>query len=298
MTALTWDQTGQRFFENGISNGVVYPMDNTGAYPLGYAWSGLTTVTESPSGAESNKQYADNRVYANLLSAEVFGATVEAFTYPKEFAACDGTSAPTPGLTVGQQRRKTFGMAYKTKVGNDVDGDLGYKIHLIYGALAAPSEKAYATLNESPELTSFSWTLTTTPVDVPGTDPTTGKPYRPTAILTIDSTEVDAATLTVLEQQLFGTSGTDPHLPLPGTIIEMFSGTVTLVTPIAPTYNSSTDIITIPTVTGVSYMIGGEVVPAGAFGPITGNTMVTAVPASGAYAFTPNTDDDWLITFS
>lgn len=205
MAQLTWDETGKRFYETGVDRGVLFLQNSQGAYTNGVAWNGLTAVTESPTGAEANPQYADNIKYLNLVSAEEFGATIEAFTYPDEFAQCDGTATPSAGVSVGQQTRKTFGFAYRTKLGNDIAGsDYGYKLHLIYGALAAPSEKAYATVNDSPEALTFSWEVTTTPVDVPG--------LKPTAQLTIDSTKVDAAALADLEALIYGTAGVDPVL--------------------------------------------------------------------------------------
>lgn len=295
MSKLTWGQTGQRRYENGVDRGVLYIPDNIGAYTNGYAWNGLTKVTETPSGAEPNKQYADNRVYVNLRSVEQFGATIEAFTYPNEFAQCDGTAEPVPGISVGQQGRKTFGMAYRTRVGNDLDPEAGYKLHLIYGATAAPSERDNNTINDSPEAMTFSWDLTTDPVDVPGTNPLTGKPYKPTALLTIDSTQVDADALATLEDALYGTSGTDPHLPTPGDVIAMFSGTITVVTPTQPTFVSGTHTITIPTVTGVEYRVEGQVVAAGDL-IITEDTIVTANPLAG-YAFPAVVDDDWFYDY-
>lgn len=291
MTKLTWDQTGDRRYENGVDHGVLYLPDATGVYDTGFSWNGLTTVTESPTGAEPNKQYADNRVYVNLRSAEEFNATVEAFTYPDEFAQCDGTATPIAGVSVGQQNRKSFGMAYRTKVGTDIDPDAGYKLHLVYGATAAPSEKAYSTVNDSPEAATFSWELTTDPVEVPGNDPGTGKPYKPTALVVIDSTQVDAAALAALEDLLYGTVGTDPSLPLPGAVIAMFAGTLTLATPTEPAWNGTTNTITIPTVTGVEYLIDDVVVAAGAV-VITVPTIVTSRPASGYY-FPAVIDDDW-----
>jgi len=208
MSRLKWDQTGERFFETGVDRGVVYPQDDTGKYPLGAAWNGLTAVTESPSGAEATPLYADNIKYLNLTSKEEFGATVEAYMYPDEFAICDGSKEIAPGVSVGQQSRKAFGMCYRTKLGNDVKGDAyGYKIHLIYGAKAAPSEKSYNTVNDSPEATTFSWELSTTPVDVPGGEPT--------ATITIDSTKVDKTKLEALEKILYGDEINDARLPLP-----------------------------------------------------------------------------------
>jgi len=295
MTTLKWDQPGERTYETGVSNGVLY-LQNNNIYDTGVAWNGLTTLTESPSGAESNKQYADNMVYLNLLSVEQFGGTIEAFTYPDEWAECDGSAEPTVGVLVGQQARRTFGLSYQTKVGNDMDPDAGYKIHLVYGALAAPSEKAYATVNDSPEAMGLSWDISTTPVEVPGTNPTTGKPYKPTASMTIDSTKVDATALGTLKDALYGTDGTDPRLPLPAEVIAMFSGTVTQVTPTAPTYDNSTHTITIPSTTGVNYYIDDVLQTAGPV-VITEDTVVNAAPAPG-YKFPAVTDDDWLFDYS
>ena len=214
MARLVWDQTGQKTYETGVKQGVLYPQGEGGTYPTGYAWNGLTGVTESPSGAESNPLYADDIKYLNLISAEEFGATIEAYTYPDEFAECDGSAEIAPGVTIGQQARKTFGMAYKTTFGNDVDGnEHGYKLHLIYGALATPSEKAYATINDSPEAITFSWEVTTTPVAVAG--------FKPTASLTIDSTKTEKAKLTALEDILYGKDSVEARLPLPDEIAEL-----------------------------------------------------------------------------
>lgn len=213
MAKLTWDATGERIYETGVRNGVLYPMDK-GVYPKGVVWNGLITVTESPSGAESTPLYADDIKYLNLISAEEFGATVEAYTYPDEFAACDGTATLAEGVVIGQQPRKTFGMSYRTVIGNDVENEnYGYKLHLIYGAVASPSEKAYATINDSPEAITFSWELTTTPVAVTG--------HKPTASLTIDSTKVDPAKLTALEGILYGSEDTEARLPLPDEILTL-----------------------------------------------------------------------------
>jgi hypothetical protein len=216
MPPLTWDDVGEKVYETGVDHGVLYLPDDTGVYNTGVAWNGLTTVTESPSGADSNPQYADNIKYLNLLSAEEFGGTIEAFTYPEEFGQCDGTALPAPGLAVGQQGRKAFGLSYRTKVGNDVDGvDYGYKLHLIYGALAAPSEKAYATINDSPSAISFSWAITTTPVPVTG--------YKPTALIVVDSTVVDPVDLTALEDLLYGNATLEAALPMPDEVIALFA---------------------------------------------------------------------------
>lgn len=223
MSKIIWDNSGDRLYETGVNNAVLYTQTN-GAYTNGVAWNGITAITESPSGAEASPLYADNIKYLNLMSAEEFGATIEAYTYPNEFAECDGTAELADGVSIGQQKRSTFGLSYKTTVGNDIDGsDHGYKLHLIYGALAAPSEKAYATMNDSPEAINFSWEVSTTPVNV------TGK--KPTASLTIDSTKADATKLAALEVILYGknptteggTDGTEPRLPLPDEIATLFA---------------------------------------------------------------------------
>ena len=207
MPALTWDTTGDRLYETGIKKGVLYPQSALGTYPLGVAWNGLTAVTESPSGAEPTPIYADDIKYLSLMSAEEFGATIEAYTYPDEFAACDGSASLTEGVTIGQQARQSFGLSYRTTLGNDVVGEAyGYKLHLIYGAMAAPSEKAYSTINDSPEAITMSWEVTTTPVAVTG--------FKPTASITIDSTKVDATKLAALEKILYGDAAA-ARLPLP-----------------------------------------------------------------------------------
>lgn len=214
MSKLVWDQSGERFYETGVKNGVLY-IPTSGVYSKGVAWNGLTAVTESPSGAEPTALYADDIKYLSLMSAEEFGATIEAYTYPEEFAECDGSASIAAGVSIGQQARKTFGLSYKTTVGNDVDGnEHGYKLHLIYGCLAAPSEKAYATINDSPEAITFSWEVTTTPVNVTG--------HKPTACITIDSTKADPTKLAALEAKLYGSETAEPSLPLPDEIAEMF----------------------------------------------------------------------------
>ena len=214
MAKITWDGTGERIYETGVDHGVLYPYGSSEApYATGVAWNGLTNVSESPSGAEPSPIYADNIKYVNLMSAEEFAATIEAYTYPDEFAECDGSKELTPGVYIGQQDRKTFGLCYRTKIGNDVDGeDHGYKLHLIYGALAAPSERSYATINDSPEAITFSWEISTTPVEVTG--------GKPTACLTIDSTKVDGTKLAALEKILYGDVSTGPKLPLPDEVAE------------------------------------------------------------------------------
>lgn len=216
MPPLTWDEVGERLYETGVDHGVLYIPNATGIYDTGVAWNGLTTVTESPSGAEPNAQYADNIKYLNLISAEEFGCTIEAFTYPEEFAQCDGTAVPEPGVAVGQQGRKMFGLSYRTRVGNDVEGtEFGYKLHLVYGCQASPSEKAYATINDSPEAIAFSWEVTTTPVPV--TD------MKPTSLIVIDSTVVDPTDLASLEALLYGAT-VAAALPTPDAVIALFAG--------------------------------------------------------------------------
>lgn len=214
---LIWDQTGERFYETGIDHVALYVQED-GAYPKGVAWNGVTAITESPSGAESTPLFADNIKYLNLVSAEELGLSIEAYQSPEEFDACDGTASPVAGLTIGQQDRKTFGLAYRTIIGNDTDGNShGYAIHLVYGCLAAPSEKAHNTVNDSPEATTLSWEVSTTPVNV--TD------YKPTASLKIDSTKVDKEKLTALETVLFGSESEEAKLPLPDEVIAILKGT-------------------------------------------------------------------------
>lgn len=211
---LKWDQTGEKTYETGVSNGVLYPQKSDGSYDHGVAWNGLTSVNESPSGAEPTKIYADNIAYLTLISAEEFGATVEAYTYPDEFAECDGSAEVADGVTIGQQDRKAFGMAYKTILGNDTEKNAyGYKLHMIYGATAAPSEKSYATVNDSPEAITLSWELSTTPVEVAD--------RKPTASITIDSTKANKEKLKALEDILFGSEEAEARLPLPDEIITL-----------------------------------------------------------------------------
>lgn len=228
MSRIVWDKTGERYYETGVKMGVLYPIQDSGLYTKGVAWNGLTTVTENPSGAEATPLYADDIKYLNLISNEEFGATIEAYTYPDEFAECDGSAALAEGVMIGQQKRKTFGLAYRTSIGNDVDGsDHGYKLHLVYGCLAAPSQKAYATINDNPEAITFSWEVTTTPVSVN----VSGKGFKPTSQITIDSTKVKPEKLTALEEILYGkdanqdasVEAAEPRLPLPDEIATLFS---------------------------------------------------------------------------
>lgn len=292
MTALTWDQVGERLFETGVDRGVLYLPNASGVYDTGVAWNGLTTVTESPSGAEASPQYADNIKYLNLVSAEEFGATIEAYTYPEEFGQCDGTAAPAPGVLLGQQGRKSFGLCYRTRVGNDLDGtDHGYKLHLIYGALAAPSEKAYGTINDSPEAITFSWEVATTPVAAAG--------YKPTSVIVVDSTVVEAADLTTLEGILYGTAGVDSRLPLPAEVISLFAGAVTVVRLTganAPTYNPATHVVTLPAVTGVTWHVNGATKTAGAQPALAVGQSAT-VEAVANTGYTVQGDDDWVFDY-
>ena len=216
MAKLVWDETGKRIYETGVQKGVLYVQAEGGTYPKGVAWNGLTAVTESPSGAEATPLYADDIKYLELRSAEEFGATIEAYTYPEEFEACDGSASLAKGVSIGQQDRKAFGLCYRTVVGNDVQGNShGYKLHLIYGAVASPSEKAYATVNDSPEAVTFSWEITTTPVEIEG--------FKPTASITIDSTKVDPGKLAELEKKLYGDTSTEAQLPLPSDVKTIFA---------------------------------------------------------------------------
>ncbi len=216
MPKLTWDNTGERIFETGVKQGVLYPIQSDGKYTKGVAWNGLTAVTESPSGAEATALYADDIKYLNLLSNEEFGATIEAYTYPDEFAECDGSAELAPGVMIGQQKRKIFGLCYRTTIGNDVEGnDYGYKLHLVYGCLAAPSEKGYSTINDNPDAITFSWEVSTTPVNVAG--------FKPTSQITIDSTKVDPTKLAALEAVLYGAEAAEAKLPLPDEVATLMS---------------------------------------------------------------------------
>lgn len=216
MVALTWDDAGKRRYEIGTDHGVLYPMTSTGAYGTGVAWNGLTGVTESPDGAEANDMYADNMKYASLRSAETFGATIEAYTFPDEFVPCDGGAEVSDGVVFGQQSRSKFGFSYRTKIGDDSNPDAGYKLHLVYGATASPSEKSYETINDSPEGMTFSWEIATDPVSVAG-----HPELKPVASITIDSTKVDKTKLKSLEDKLYGGESTEPTLPMPGEVYTM-----------------------------------------------------------------------------
>ncbi|RGF30173.1 hypothetical protein DW106_03055 [Ruminococcus sp. AM09-18-1] len=214
MSKLKWDQIGERLYETGVDKVVLFPMESTGQYGTGVAWNGISAVNESPSGAEPTALYANNGKYLNLISNEDFAATIEAFTYPDEFEECDGSKEIAPGVVIGQQKRKVFGLAYRTLLGNDVDGnDHGYKLHLVYGCLAAPSENNHSTVNDSPEAGTMSWSVSTTPVEVADA--------KPTATVTIDSTKADKAKLKKLEDMLYGTEQAESKLPLPAEVITL-----------------------------------------------------------------------------
>lgn len=267
MTALTWDDVGERFFETGVDHGVLY-IPTAGVYDQGVAWNGLTGVTETPSGAEPTALYADNEKYLNLISLEELGGTITAYTYPDEFAVCDGTAEPTPGVFVGQQARSTFGLSYRTRVGNDEEGDaLGYKLHLLYGATAKPSERAYATVNDSPAAIEFSWEISTTPVAVTG--------RRPTSLLTVDSRTVSAGALSALEDLLYGTVGTDPSLPLPDDVITLIGGTA-LATNV--TVAGAADSVTIGGTT-TNYKFTVEAWDGDSYGVVVGGNKVSEAAA-------------------
>lgn len=224
MAQLVWDKVGEHFYETGVDHAVLYLRDASGKYSNGYAWSGVTSISESPSGAEASAQYADNQKYLTLISAEEFGMTIEAFTFPTEFDECNGEFEAADGVRIGQQKRSTFGLSYRTKVGNDVDGqDKHYKLHLVYGCTASPSERAYATVNESPEAMTFSWEISTNPVNV------TGK--KPTSLITIDSREANAEKLAQLETMLYGGAETEPKLPMPDEVIALFGAAAESLSP-------------------------------------------------------------------
>lgn len=285
MAKLVWDKSGERLFETGVSKGVLYPQVN-GAYPNGVVWNGLTSVTESPSGADITDLWADNIKYASIRAAESFGATIEAYTYPDEFAACDGSAELVPGVFLGQQKRSPFGLSYRTQIGSDTDTSAAeaYKLHIIYGATAAPSDRSYSTMNESADAVTFSWELSTTPVSVEG--------HKPTASLTIDSSKINAAKLEALETILYGAADSAPRLPLPDEIASLMLGDP--VVPTAPTFVASTGVLTIPTKLGVVYYVNGAEVDEGAQDALDGgvSVVVTAQPDTGYY-FEAGTNSTW-----
>jgi hypothetical protein len=289
MAVVVWDDTGNKKYETGIDHGVLFPLNpETSLYDTGYAWNGLTAVNEKPGGAAANPQYADNIKYLNLLSAETFAGTIEAFTYPDAFGACDGTDTPSAGVQIGQQSRQTFGFCYRTKVGNDVSADLGYKLHLVYGALASPSEKDYATINDSPAAVQFSWDFDCTPVNV--TD------LQPTCLIVIDSTKVDSSALSDLQDFLYGTSGTAPSLPSPDDVIALFAGSITAITLSPATFNGA-HTITIPTQTGTTYYVDGVEHASGTVTLTTGQSKVISATPNAGYVFNKPVVTSWLFTF-
>jgi hypothetical protein len=289
MTALTWDDSGKRVFETGVDHGVLYLLNTeSGLYDSGYAWNGLTTVTESPAGASANPQYADNTLYLNLLSAETFSGQIDAFTYPDEFGACDGSATPAAGVKVGQQPRATFGLCYRTKVGDDVDSNRGYKLHLVYGLLAEPSSKAYASVNASPAAVAFSWKIDSTPVNVSGDSPT--------SVITIDSTLADATALAALEVLLYGTTGVDPALPMPDDVIALFTETINAITLTPATFDGA-HTITIPTQTGVTYYVDDVEQAAGTVVLTAGQSKVVSARANATYVFNTPVVTEWLFTY-
>lgn len=291
MTVLSWDGTGERLYETGVDRGVLY-IPNNGIYDTGYAWNGLTAVTESPSGAEPTALYADNIKYLTLMSAEDYGITIEAYTSPVQFALCDGTAQVSAGVFVGQQPRKAFGFSWRTRIGNDVSAsDFGYKLHLVWGAMASPSEKAFETINDTPDAITLSWEVSTTPVAATG--------FKPVASMTIDSTKVLPAALSQLENALYGTSGSSPRLPSPDEVVAIFTGSApTSVTPTAPTATAA-GVITIPTVPGVVYRRSDTNAPV--TGTVTiatlGDTLgIRALPQNSGYVFPPVAANYWSFT--
>lgn len=291
---ISWDKQGDRFYETGIDRGVLYPQNDSGIYPEGVPWNGLIEVSENPTGAEPTPLHADNIKYLELMSVEEFEASIEAYTYPKEFEACDGSAELAPGVTLGQQSRRPFGMSYRTKIGNDIDYDKhGYKIHLIYGAMASPTDKGYQTISDTPEAIQFSWDITTTPVAVTG--------FEPTATLTINSTEVGIDVMETLEGILYGEGSTKGRLPLPDEILTIITGVVPKieVTPPAPTFSDSTGIITIPDEEGVIYKVGGETASSGAQEPIAEDTdVIVTAEADTGYRIKAGVTTTWTFNWS
>lgn len=279
---ITWDRPGERLYETGVDHAVLYIPSN-GEYNNGVAWNGLTSVNETPSGAEATPVYADNMKYLNLMSVEEFGGTIEALYYPDEFLQFDGGALLAGGVVLGQQGRPKFGLSYRTLIGNDLVAEgYGEKIHLVYGAQASPAERTYSTINDSPEAAPMSWEFSTTAVPVEG--------HKPTALVTVDSTKVAAAELTALKTILYGSEGVNPRLPMPDEVLALFSGSATEVTPTDPTFNGT--VITIPTTAGVVYTInGGEVT--GAVPVADGERVVVRARPQAGYFFAANSDDDW-----
>ena len=289
MTKLQWNLPGTKKYETGVDRGVLFHPDENGEYTDGEAWQGLTNVTKSPSGGEANKQYADNQVWLNILSAEEMGLTIECLMFPDGFMRYDGLVELAPGVVIGQQPRTSFGFAWRSLIGSDLDGqDHGYKIHLAYGCLAAPSEASNPTVNDSPEPTAFSYTVSTTPREVEN--------RKPTSYLEIDSTKVDPDELAAFEQVLYGTDLVDPAMPSPEAVAALFSG-ATMVTATEPVHDAEADTVTIPTIAGVEYLVDGEVVPAGVVAIPAEGLVVRARPTEG-YFFAVTSDDDWFFEHS
>jgi len=296
MTRIIWDKVTERKFQTGVNKGVLYVRGDDGQYMDGVPWNGLTTVTESPSGAESNIQYADNIPYLNIKSAEQFGCTIEAFSSPPEFEQCDGTAEIAPGVYLHQQARKAFGFTWQNRIGNDTQGvNYGYRINVAWGLDANPSERTHATINESPEAGSLSWEVTSTPTEVGVVG---GVEFMPSAKMSFDSDKADATAFAALEDILYGTVGQDPRLPSPAEVIAMFQAeALTPVESVAPTYDAGTDIITIPATAGLVYSVDGVDVPAGAYGPIAEDTVVN-VRAAGGYVLTETSDTDFTVNYA
>lgn len=285
---IEWDKVGERLYETGVDHGVLY-IPSSGQYTNGVAWNGLTSVNETPSGAEATAVYADNMKYLNLISAEEFGGTIEALYYPDEFLQFDGGTLLAGGVVLGQQGRPKFGLCYRTLIGNDTEAEaFGYKLHLVYGAQASPSEKSYSTINDSPEAAPLSWEFTTTAVAVDG--------HKPTALVTVDSTKVAASELQALETILYGTPSVNPRLPLPDEVLSLFSGSAVSVTATAPTYNAGTHVLTIPNVTGVVYEVEGEAVT-GTITLTTGEVVVVNARPAAGYYLSGTSDDDWVFSY-
>ena len=293
MAVLVFDDTGNRQFETGVDKGVLYILNTENSlYDTGYAWNGLTEIKEKPAGAGANPAYADNIKYLNLLSAETFSGEISAFTYPDAFGQCDGTTEPYSGVLVGQQGRAVFGLSYRSQIGNDVSSLAGYKLHLVYGALASPSEKDYQTINNSPNGVTFTWAF-----DCSGITTTS---YGTVSLLTIDTTKVDSTALTNLENYLYGTSGTNPSLPSPDAVVALFSGTVTTIDFAELTIPTiSANVITLYAVTGVTWYVDGVEHATGALAAMTSGQshVITAVTNTG-YAFVPPIVTSWLFAYS
>lgn len=290
MSKLTWDAPGTRLYETGVDHGVLFPTRN-GVYQTGVPWSGLTTVTESPSGAEPTPIYADNKKYLNLMSAEDFGFSIEALYYPDEWEECDGSAEIAPGISIGQQARKPFGFSYRSLLGNELEAtEHGYKLHIVYGGLASPSERSRASVNETPEAATLSWDITTTAVDVPG--------FRATAHVTIDSTKTPASVMAAIESILYGTNGQDSRLPTPAELMALQQDAATVVAPAAPTFTPATGAIVIPTApAGVEYRrVDTDVVVTGTVTVAAGKTLGIRALAKPGFAFIPDQDDYWSFT--